>query len=437
MARKKVLLITYYWPPGGGIAVLRCLKFAKYLRQFGWEPVIYTAENAHYPFLDHSNDTDVPEDVTILKGRIWEPYHIYKFLTGKKKDANVNNVFYVQEDKKNPLHRLSVWVRSNFFIPDARALWIRPSVRFLLDYLKEQPVDAILSSGPPHTNNRIANLVHRKTNIPWLADFQDPWTQIDYYALLKLTPWGDRRHKRMEQEVFGEAAKITIVSPSWKQDLEAIGADGVSVIPLGYDPDDFEGLDRSVRPKFELTHLGMMGYDRNPKVLFEVLKTLLEELPGFNEDLRLVFYGPVDATVLKSIEANGLTPHLELKGNVDRRAALQATSSSPILLLLLNQQPNGRGRIPGKLFEYLYARRPILVLEPEASDAGSIVEQTRSGQAINYADATAIRSVLLQWYEAYQNGQLQRPLENEIEAYSVVELSKKVAHFLNEIAYTS
>jgi glycosyltransferase involved in cell wall biosynthesis len=430
---KKVLIITYYWPPGGGIAVLRCLKFAKYLREFGWEPVVYTAENAHYPFIDHSNDKDVPSDITILKHRIWEPYHIYKWLTGKKKDANVNNVFYVQEDNKKFFHRLSVWVRSNFFIPDARALWIRPSVRYLTQYLKEHPVDAILSSGPPHTNNRIANLVHRKTGIPWLADFQDPWTQIDYYALLKLTPWGDRRHRKMEQQLFRDAGKISIVSPSWKEDLEAIGASNVEVIPLGYDREDFDRLERKVEPGFSITHLGMMGYDRNPEGLFKALVALLEEIPGFSEDLSLVFYGPVDPTVLKTMEEQGLSSYVQMKGNVSREEALQATCNSPILLLLLNQQPNGRGRIPGKIFEYLYARRPILVLQPEPSDAGHIVETSESGFAVMYDEVERMQSILREWYAQYRYGKLAQPLDNTIEQYSVRRLAGQVAEYLDEL----
>jgi hypothetical protein len=142
------------------------------------------------------------QDLTVLRQPIWEPYAWYKRLTGKAKDANVNNVFYVQEDKQSWLHRFSVWVRSNFFIPDARAAWVKPSVRFLVNYLETHPVDAIFSDGPPHTNTRIATLVSKATGIPHLADFQDPWTQVDYYQLLSLTAWADRKHQRLEQESF-------------------------------------------------------------------------------------------------------------------------------------------------------------------------------------------------------------------------------------------
>ncbi|MCB9297348.1 MAG: glycosyltransferase [Lewinellaceae bacterium] len=434
MNRKKVLIISYYWPPSGGIGVLRCLKIAKYLRQYGWEPVIFTAEGAHYPSIDHSNDKDVPPGATILRQRIWEPYHIYKFLTGQPPQANVNNVFYVQDDNPGFFHRLSVWIRSNFFIPDARALWIRPSVRFLRRYLKANPVDAIFSDGPPHSNTRIATLLKKHTGIPWLADFQDPWTQIDYYQLLNLTAWGDRRHHRMEQEAFRRADKITIVSPTWKKDLEAIGAENVSVIPWGYDPDDYNDISQEVGPKFTLTHLGIMGYDRNPAGLFRVLQRMCEEVEGFRENLELQLVGQVDYSVREAYEAAGLAGNVKLPGAVPRREALQLTMDSPILLLLLNQQPNAGGRIPGKLFEYLASRRPVLCLGPTDSDVAGILAETGGGTTAGYDDETAIRAILEELYQKFREGKLAKPVDSSIEKYSIEKLTGEVAGFLEEIA---
>jgi hypothetical protein len=155
--KKRVLFITYYWPPAGGIGVLRCLKIVKYIRDFGWEPVVYTAKDAQYSVIDQSNDSHVPPGIEILKHPIIEPFNFYKMITGRKKDAPLLNVLNANEGKTGLMHDFSVWVRSNFFIPDARSLWINPSVKFLLKYLKENPVDAIFTDGPPHTNTMIAN----------------------------------------------------------------------------------------------------------------------------------------------------------------------------------------------------------------------------------------------------------------------------------------
>lgn len=431
---KKVLIITYYWPPSGGIGVLRCLKLAKYLRNHGWEPIVFTAEGADYPSIDHSNFKDVPKDLQVIRQRIWEPYHIYKLLTGKEKDANVNNVFYVREEKASWAHRLSVWIRSNFFIPDARALWIRPSVRYLKRYLKEYPVDAILSSGPPHSATRIGTLVKKQVGLPWLADFRDPWTQIDYYQQLSLTSWGDARHRRMEQEAFRWADRISIVSPSWKADLEDIGAERVAVVPNGFDPDDFPAGAREVEEGFTLTHLGIMGYDRLPEAFFQVLAELCETVDGFRQNLCLQLVGPVDTAVKEAYEGHGLSGQVRLAGNVSREEALQLTMSSPVLLLLLNQQENARGRIPGKLFEYLAARRPILCLQPVESDVADILKETRAGEACLYQDAPVIRRTVLKLYEAFQQGTLPQPLDSSIERYSAQALASRMAALLNAIS---
>lgn len=431
---KKVLIITYYWPPGGGITVLRCLKIAKYLRSFGWEPVIYTAENAHYPSLDHSNEKDVPEGITILKQPIWEPYAWYKRLTGKAKDANVNNVFYVKDDKPGLMHRLSVWIRSNFFIPDARAAWVRPSVRFLTNYLAQHPVDALFSDGPPHTNTRIATLVSQVTGIPWLADFQDPWTQVDYYQLLSLTPWGDRKHHRMEQEAFRQAAALTIVSPNWQQEIQKIGAQNVHCIPWGFDPDDYPMPQAVSDSHLTFTHLGIMGYDRNPTQLFQLVAELAKTQPELAVAIRFQLVGQVDYSVQETYQELGLEKYFILRGSVPRDQALQFALESPVLLLLLNQQENAQGRIPGKLFEYLAVRRPILALGPPDSDVAAILEETQAGLCVAYDDREGIRQALDDLWRRKQEGTLQQPLDGPIDQYSVKHLTGKIAAILDTIS---
>ena len=436
--RKRVLIVTYYWPPGGGITVLRCLKFAKYLRRTGWEPVIFTAANAHYPVLDHSNERDVPENLEVLYPPIWEPYGLYKKFTGKPADENVNNVFYTEGEAGGWKHRLAVWVRSNFFIPDARATWIRGSVRHLLSYLGEKPVDALLSSGPPHTNTRIATLIKKATGLPWLADYQDPWTQVDYYQLLSLTKRSRRKHERMEQEAFALADKTVIVSPSWKRDLEQIGARNVGVITGGYDPDDFEPLDREPHHKFTLLHPGILGFDRNPDGLLRALAELKERQATFGTDLELRLFGQVHPAVLERIEHYGLTEQTRIGGFIPRGEALREMVNSHVLLLLLNQQDNAQGRIPGKLFEYLAARRPIVALGPTDSDVAGILETTETGVIYDYSEGpAALTEQLARLYANYRAGTDVPVGNSNVEAYSLPHLTKQLGKFLDEIVVTA
>lgn len=403
------------------------------MRGFGWEPIVFTAEDAHYPSIDPGNEKDIPQDMTILRQKIWEPYHIYKFITRQKKDANVNNVFYVKDKNLGFFHKLSVWIRSNFFIPDARSLWIKPSVKYLLKYLKDNPVDAIFSDGPPHSNTRIATLIKQKTGIPWLADFQDPWTQIDYYNLLHLTKWGDRKHHRLEQEAFKAADKITIVSPTWREDLMELGAKNISVIPWGFDPDDYKNISVPIDKKFTITHLGIMGYDRNPTTLFKVLGEMCRDIPGFANDLELKLVGQVDYSVVETFTKVKIEQQVNLVGSVTREDALKMTCSSNVLLLLLNQQPNAKGRIPGKLFEYMASRRPIFVQGPVNSDSAGIVAQTKSGVVAEYDDHQQIKSYLSKFYQQFKSGELSQALPGDISDYSIKNLTQKIAGLLNEI----
>ncbi len=430
---KKVLIITYYWPPCGGIGVLRCLKLAKYLREFGWEPVIFTADNAHYPSIDHSNDKDIPKGITVLRQKIWEPYHIYKFLTGQKPEANVNNVFYASEKKTGWLHNFSVWVRSNFFIPDARALWIKPSVAFLQDYLREHPVDAIISNGPPHSNTRIATLLKKATGIPWLADFQDPWSQVDYFSMLKLAPWGRRKHLRMEQDVFKHANAISIVSHSWKRDLERIGAKDVHVFPWGFDSDDFADIQPIYARSFSLTHTGILGSDRNPIELWWAIDAMANKYPTFLRDLNLQLLGMVDASVWEETKNRGLFQKISLSGTVDRKTALSYTAGSSILLLILNRQDNAGGRIPGKFFEYLASGRPILAIGPVGSDVARIMEETSAGTYCSFDDTESCFKALEHFYNLYLNGTLAGASASKIIQYSNRNITEKVAILLNSI----
>ena len=432
---KRVLIITYYWPPSGGIAVLRCLKFAKYLRDYGWEPVVFTAENAHYPTLDPTNERDVPADLEVIRHPIREPYAAYKKFMGKPADENVNNVFYTDEQAGGWKHDLAVWVRSNFFIPDARAGWIRGAVKRILRYLENHPVQAILSDGPPHSNTRIATLVSRATGLPWLADFQDPWTQVDYYQMLKLTPWGRRKHERMEQEAFRQAKLTTIVSPHWKRDLEAIGADNVHVLYWGYDPADFAGLQRKPHAKFTLTHLGIMGHDRLPENLFAALAELKASEPAFADNFELRLYGQVDHRVRERIEAHGLGDQTNYAGTVTRGEALQEMVNSHLLLLLLNQQDNAAGRIPGKLFEYLAVRRPIVNFGPENSDVADILRDTKAGQNFVYSAAPAfIAQKIRQHYGQYLGRGTAGDEHPDLERFSHPRLVRQLAKHLDEIA---
>ena len=433
---KKVLIISYYWPPSGGISVLRSLKIAKHLRQFGWEPVIFTPENADYSTVDQNNFTDIPEGIEIHKIPTIEPFKIFKWVTGLKKDANLNNVLSAHDKKMGLMYKFSVWVRSNFFIPDARAMWIKPSVKYLLNYLKNNKIDAIFTDGPPHTNTRIATLLKQKTGIPWLSDYQDPWSQVDYFQELILTDWGLKKHLKQEQEAFQAADKTTIVSPTWKKDLENIGAHNVDVIYWGYDPEDYTNIEikPAIRSKFSMLHAGVMGFDRNPKALFKSIYELSQEIKGFKDDFELILYGQVDQSVKESIQEHQIESMVTYAGNVIRKEAIDGIFSAQILMLLLNQQPNAMGRVPGKLFEYLASKRPIFNLGPTGSDVAKLLDKANAGVNYQYQDGSGIKAYLTMQYTKFKTGELSNNMDSQIEEYTHQNLTQRIAGYLDQIS---
>lgn len=399
---KKVLIVSYYWPPSGGIGVHRCLKFAKYLRSFNWEPIVYAPKNAQYPYYDETNFKDIPEDMTVIKRKIREPFSIFKKISGRKKSDSANPV-YVRDRKLKPIDSLAIWIRGNFFIPDARSLWIKPSVKYLSKYLKENPVDAIISDGPPHTNTVIACKLSQVTGIPWLADFQDPWTQVDYYDMLKIGKRADKIHHKLEKEALQTAKKTTVVSPTWKKDLESIGAKNVDVIFWGYDEDDFPKSTPEPDNDFSIVHAGQLGYDRKPDTLIKVLKDLCDSRAEFSEKLKIKLAGTVDFSIIDMINKSNLSSNLELLGNIKRPNAIDLCLKSHIQFLPLNIAKNAKGRIPGKLFENLRARRPILCLGPKGSDVSEIISETNSGESFEYDDYEGIKAFILKTFENYKN----------------------------------
>jgi glycosyltransferase involved in cell wall biosynthesis len=429
---KKVLIITYNWPPGGGIVVLRCLKFVKYLRNFGWEPIVYTVSNPTYPYLDYSNEKDIPEGITIIKQPIVEPIGIFKKISGRKKNEPLLNIVQSSSKKRSFADTFGIWVRGNFFIPDARALWIKPSVKYLEKYLKDNPVDAILTDGPPHTNTVIGLKLAQKLNIPWLADFQDPWTQVDYYEKLLIGKRADKKHRKLEQDTFKTANKITIASPTWKKDIESIGAKNVDVVYYGFDEDDFRGFEKKSSAHFKLFHAGLLGNDRNPSVLFESLSELISENPELKQIVRIVLAGETDYEIFETIKQNHLEEVTENLGIINRQEVFKHYSDSSLLLLPINKSKNAKGRIPGKLYEYMRTFTPILAFGPKDGDVKHIIESKSLGQSFEYDEKTLLKEYLRNEINCFvQNGY--KTLSSDISEFSNENQTKKIASYLTDI----
>jgi glycosyltransferase involved in cell wall biosynthesis len=430
--KRKVLIITYYWPPSGGAGVQRWLKFTKYLREYGWEPIIYTPENPEAPAQDFTLLNEIPEGIEKITTPIWEPYEFYKKLVGMKKGEKVNAGFL--NEKKNPglAEGFSTWVRGNFFIPDARKFWIKPSVKFLVNYLTQNPVDAIISTGPPHSMHLIALGVKKKLNIPWLADFRDPWTGIDFYHQLHLSWFADKKHKRLEKSVLAKADSVTTVSRNWSKDLELIYPRKVEVVTNGFDPEDFTYKSPEPDKKFTLTHVGSLNKDRNPDFLWATLKEICAESTLFEKDLELKFIGKTDIAVFEQLEKQGLAAKATKIDYMPHKEVIAEAARSQVLMLLINNTPNMAGIIPGKLFEYLASNRPILCIAPVNGDSAKIIKESGAGEAIGFGDSVLLKKVILTMYAKYKKGELSVS-GGAIQQFSRRKLTRSIAELLDSI----
>lgn len=398
-----MLIITYYWPPAGGSGVQRWLKFAKYLRSFGWEPIVYTAKNPEAPVVDNSLEKDVPEDLNVIKTRVIEPHRLFRFFT--RSNSNMGAGFASSDGEKSGwLHGLSVWIRGNLFIPDARMLWIKPSVRTLKAYIKNNQVDIIISTGPPHSTHLIALGLKRKLKIPWIADFRDPWTNIDYFNDLMLTPYSKNKHQKLEGNVIKAADSVIVVSQQMKEEFKTYRETDIHVITNGFDEDDFPQVPKSLDKDFSITHVGSLPPNRNSTALWKAISNLVETNHNFASKLSIQLVGKVDSSVLADLESHGLKEYCKLYGYVQHKRGVEIMQSSQILLLLINQSPNAGGILTGKVFEYLAAKRPILALGPKGGEMENLISETRSGVFAQFDNEQDIKSKIEWLWSDFDSG---------------------------------
>ena len=430
---KKVLIITYYWPPSGGAGVQRWLKFVKYLREYGWEPVVFTVEGGEVPVLDYSLKKDIPDNVEVLREPIWEPYTFYKKIIGQKKEDKIQTGFLTENKKPKLMERFSIWVRGNLFIPDARKFWIKPSVKNLSNYLNENKVDAIVSNGPPHTTHMIGLALKNKFNIPWLADFRDPWTNIDFYDKLMLSKWADKKHHRLEDAVIKHADALVTVSPNWAKDFKDKSKRDFNVIYNGFDEKDFTDKEVELDQKFSIVHIGSMNKDRNPHDLWKVLGEICSEIEGFSKDLEIKMVGPTDIAIKKALHENNLNENLNKIDYVPHSEVVTYLLGAQLLLLPINDTPNSLGVIPGKLFEYLAARRPIICIGPLKGDSCRIINETEAGYTFSFNNKSGLKTTLISLYNEFTETGKVECSSNSIEKFSRRNLTGQMAELLNEI----
>lgn len=374
---KKVLIITYYWPPAGGPGVQRVLKFAKYLPEFGWEPVILTVADGNYPAIDESLLAEIPDNIKVYKTKTLEPFALYNKLTGKTQQASIDT-FAITKTNKSFKDQIAELIRSYLFMPDARKGWKYYAVSKGINIVNEENIDLILSSSPPHSLQLIAQKISKKTNTPWMADFRDPWSSAFWLSEKQKNGFIGKQNKKLEQKVFKQLNHFSTVSQGVMESFtqqHQLSAEQGSLIYNGFDETDFKKTDTSSNSIFTIRYIGTLAASQNPLILFEALKSMKQQGILF----KMEFWGKFDSIIKSSCESYDLEDRVTFHPYVSHNRAVELMASSDMLLLVIPFE-NAKGILTGKVFEYIATNKPILALGPDYSEAKDIIEDNDFGR---------------------------------------------------------
>lgn len=427
MSNNKVLIITYYWPPAGGPGVQRWLNFVKYLPKFNIEPIVFCPLNPNYPIVDQSLSNDVPKGVNVIKHPIFEPYRFANVFS-KSSTKSMSSGLIPKQKKQSFIQKLLLFVRGNFFIPDSRVYWVKPSVKFLKSYINEHQINTIITTGPPHSVHLIGSELKKRMTLNWITDFRDPWTTIGYHKDLKLMSFSKTKHLKLEQQVLNKSDLIITTSNHTKKEFQNKTKTTIEVITNGFDEKEIKSVEKDAC--FSLSHIGSLLSERNPIILWEVLSELIGENKEFKTSFQLNLAGVVSHEIIETINKYNLIEHTNCLGYISHQDALVLQRQSQMLLLVEINSNDTKAIIPGKLFEYLYAQTPILALGPKNSDVCNIIQTTNCGHYFTYDDKKTLKNEIIHSFEKFKQGTLRSKATN-FSQFSRVNLTSKLADVIS------
>lgn len=394
MSSKKILIISYYWPPSGGVGVQRWMNFALQLKAKGWEPIVLTPSNPQFEIRDEKLLERV-KGIGVHTVPIWEPFNLFHKLTGGKNRNNVQQGLVLEKSSKSFFDKLTVWVRGNLLIPDPRVFWIRKASASALKLIESEGIETIITTGPPHSVHLVGRRIKRISGVKWLADFRDPWSKWDVLKKLNTSNLAMSVHRRLEKSVLHESDQAVTVSNRLATAFGGIEVlnNGISVPKQLIEREPDEG-------SFTIGYFGMLNELRNPSQLWLILDQLCRENPVFAKKLRIKIGGIVSESIKDELGMlEELKDRVEFLGYLSHEAVQEAYLDCNILLLLLNKTDNSEWILPVKFFEYLTAKRMILSLGKRASDLGDLMRGRDIGEILSYSEIDEIRAFILDVFE--------------------------------------
>lgn len=428
--KKKVLIISYYWPPSGGAGVQRWLKYSRYLLACNIEPLVVTVDvqKASYPVIDNSLLYEIPKEVKVYPTDTFEPFEIYRILSGKKQ---IPFAGFANEGKLTFFKRIVRFIRGNIFIPDARRGWNSYAFKKCCELIESHNIDTLLVTSPPQSSQLIGLALRKKYNLKWIADIRDPWTDIYYYDKLLHTSWAKKKDLAYEKEVLETADEVIVVSNSIKRIFAAksdlIKAEKIHVIPNGFDENDFKLPENEAGEDFIITYTGTITGDYKIEHFVKAFKKLIGEKKETKFKLR--FVGSVSGDI-KNLLQQHLKFNSEIIPHVAHTESVKYLLSSTLLLLAIPDVKDNEGILTGKLFEYLASQKFILCCGPTQGEAATIIKECKAGESFDYEAEMAIYNCLEATWTDWKNKKSLRNSNQNYKKYSRQLQAKQIAKII-------
>jgi glycosyltransferase involved in cell wall biosynthesis len=404
----KVLIITYYWPPGSGAGVQRWQKFAKYLPSSGWEPVILTVdpEFAAYPAIDNSLLSEVSPDLKVYRTRATDWFRIYN-----RDKTKIPAAGFATNDKTGIAGKVIRFIRGNFFIPDPRRGWNKYALREASGLIDRFGITQIITTSPPHSTQLIGlKLKKRHPEITWIADLRDPWTDIYYYNSFFHTAPARIIDAKYERKVLKTADTIITVGKTLKESFcrRLPGIENkTEVITNGYDREDFSGLNTLKPDIFTISYIGTLSDSYPVGGFLGAVDCLVKK--GYS--IRLRFVGSLSPRQQNLIRLKTDSSTTEFIPYVNHQDAIRYMMESSLLLLVIPDHYSNKSIITGKLFEYLASSRPVLCIGPPDGDAADILRISGHGKNAEFNDSEGICSIIEGYFRVGPTSDMQPPVE--------------------------
>ncbi|MFC2130936.1 glycosyltransferase [Bacteroidota bacterium] len=428
---KNLLIIAYYFPPSGGPGVQRVLKHVQYLPEFGWNPIVLTVSNGQFPARDESLLEKIPGNIPVYRSHIYEPYDLYRKLTGKKQGTAIDvNVIKKDDQKISFKEKIAEFIRATFFIPDARAGWRLSAGKAINQIRKEHKIDAIYSSSPPYTCSLIARNFKRRSGLPWIAGFRDPWRGFISTPKRWFIP--ELIDIMMEKSVFTEADAVEC---AWEGIIkDALGKypmlnkSKFHHIPNGFDSADFPKVEKKRNEKFTVTYTGSMYGRRNPASFFEAIELLVSQGKIKPDELHLRFVGRFGAEVHEMFDKTSYKNAIEIIDYVPHNKSMEYLMLSAVLLLVVDESKESSEIVPGKVYEYIGVQRPIIAIAPHDGAIATLIEETKSGHVAHQTEIELTAEIIEDYYKQWESDNWDyNPIEEKVNKYERRKSAKMLA----------